>query len=150
MTKEPFIAHSEMTNEIYIVCGTEKYPVTEQVIKAMQNTGRLERQSSEDCVSRAELKKWLDMNFSFGGALRKLEMFDRIDNELPSVTPTRKVGEWVIDDNEYGRIWRCHCSICKKDPLDYIGGTENWWLDCLPDYCPTCGSYNQNIIENER
>ncbi len=41
-----------MTNEIYIVCGTKKYLVTEQVIKAMQNTGRLEQQPSEDCVSR--------------------------------------------------------------------------------------------------
>ena len=39
----------------------------------------------DDCVSRAELKKWLDLNFSFGGALRKLEMFDRIDKELPPV-----------------------------------------------------------------
>lgn len=43
MIIEPFIAHSEMTNEIYIVCGAEKYLVTEQVIKAMQNTGRLEK-----------------------------------------------------------------------------------------------------------
>lgn len=52
----------------------------------------LERESCEDCVSRAELKKWLDMNFSFGGALRKLELFDRLDKELPSVTPTLK---WI-------------------------------------------------------
>ena len=49
-------------------------------------------QPCEDCVSRAELKKWLDMNFSFGGALRKLELFDRLDKELPSVTPTLK---WI-------------------------------------------------------
>ena len=48
----------------------------------------LEQQTSDDCVSRADLKKWLDMNFSFGGALRKLEMFDQIDKELPLVTPT--------------------------------------------------------------
>lgn len=47
----------------------------------------LEQPTSDDCVSRAELKKWLDMNFSFGGALRKLEIFDRIDKELPPVTP---------------------------------------------------------------
>ena len=52
----------------------------------------LEQEPSEDCVSRAELKKWLDMNFSFGGALRKLEMFDRIDKELPPVTPTQR---WI-------------------------------------------------------
>ena len=52
----------------------------------------LEQQPCDDCVSRAELKKWHDMNFSFGGALRKLEMFDRIDKELPPVTPTFSKG----------------------------------------------------------
>ena len=80
----------------------------------------LEQQSNEDCVDREELKKWLDMNFSFGGALRKIELFDRLDKELPPVTPTQKwipcserlpkPGEFVDDDvakyylvqNEYG------------------------------------------------
>lgn len=52
----------------------------------------LEQQPCDDCVSRAELKKWLDINFSFGGALRKLEMFDRIDKELPPVTP---IQNWI-------------------------------------------------------
>ena len=49
-------------------------------------------QPCEDCVSRAELKKWLDMNFSFGGVSRKFELFDRLDKELPSVMPTTK---WI-------------------------------------------------------
>lgn len=47
----------------------------------------LEQQTSDDCVSRAELEKWLDLNFSFGGACRKLELFDRLEKELPRVTP---------------------------------------------------------------
>ena len=38
---EPFLAHSEISNEIYIICGKKKYPVTEQVISAMKATGRL-------------------------------------------------------------------------------------------------------------
>ena len=37
----PFISHSEITDTIYIVCGANKYNVTEQVIKAMRATGRL-------------------------------------------------------------------------------------------------------------
>lgn len=41
---EPFISHSEITDVIYIVCGTKKYDVTEQVIRAMRETGRLEQQ----------------------------------------------------------------------------------------------------------
>lgn len=40
----PFISHSEITDAIYIVCGTKKYDVTEQVIRAMMKTRRLEQQ----------------------------------------------------------------------------------------------------------
>ena len=53
---------------------------------------------------------------------------------------SRKVGKWIIDDKEQGRIWHCHCSNCKKDPQNCIGGTENWWLVRLPEYCPNCGA----------
>lgn len=42
MTKEPFIAYSELTNEIYIVVGKEKYRVTEQAIKAVMAIKALE------------------------------------------------------------------------------------------------------------
>ena len=51
----------------------------------------------------------------------------------------RKKGKWIIDDKEYNKIWHCHCSKCKKDPQDYVGGSENWWLVQLPNYCPNCG-----------
>lgn len=40
----PIITHSEITDTIYVVCGTNKYNVTEQVIRAMRETGRLEQQ----------------------------------------------------------------------------------------------------------
>ncbi len=97
-----------------------------------------EQQPNDDCVSRAELKKWLDMNFSFGGALRKLEMFDRIDKELPPVTPTHKVGKWIevweSQRNEYtGEYdeWEEHkCSVCGFQELD---------ADRFK-YCPNCGA----------
>lgn len=64
------------------------------------------------------------------------ETLDRAWNMLEE----RKQGKWIIDDKEHGRIWHCHCSNCKKDPQDYIGGSENWWLVSLPDYCPNCGA----------
>ena len=44
MSKEfiPFLTHSEITNEIYIVYGKgKKVCVTDQVVKAMKETGRL-------------------------------------------------------------------------------------------------------------
>lgn len=43
----PYIAHSELTNEIYIVYGKEKVCVTEQVVKAMQATGRISDDTEE-------------------------------------------------------------------------------------------------------
>jgi len=56
----PFITHSEITGTIYIVSGTSKYNVTEQVIKAMRETGRLEQQRPHG--------EWIDR--SDGGRIR--------------------------------------------------------------------------------
>lgn len=53
-------------------------------------------------------------------------------------TNRKHLGNWLIKE-EYGRIYECRCSICNKDPLDYIYGTEDWWLGQLPNYCPNCG-----------
>lgn len=44
MTNEPFIAHSELTNEIYIVQGRNKYRVTEQAIHAVKAIIALEQE----------------------------------------------------------------------------------------------------------
>lgn len=57
-------------------------------------------------------------------------------------------GHWIIKTDMLGRIWECHCSICNGDPLDYICGTEDWWLCKLPNYCPTCGE-NMIIDDNK-
>lgn len=56
MTKEPFIAHSELTNEIYIVIGKEKYRVTEQAIKAVVAIKALEQEPILDKI-RAEIEE---------------------------------------------------------------------------------------------
>ena len=55
MTREPFIAHSELTNEIYIVVGKEKYRVTEQAIKAVMAIKALEQEDILDKI-RAEIQ----------------------------------------------------------------------------------------------
>lgn len=72
--------------------------------------------TSEDCVSRAELKKWLDMNFSFGGALRKLEMFDRIDKELLPVTPIHGTCK-DCKHNKKSRALPSMCDLCHRFEL---------------------------------
>lgn len=40
---KPFLAHSEITDCIYIIDGHDKYEVTEQCIKAMKATNRIPR-----------------------------------------------------------------------------------------------------------
>ena len=82
--------------------------------------------------------------------LRYGEVCDRISNSiddfkanLPSVTPQEpKTGHWILTDVEGNRVWHCNCSECGKDPQDYIGGSENWWLikNKLPKFCPNCGA----------
>ncbi len=73
-------------------------------LQSAYDCGRASVKPCEDCISRAELKKWLDMNFDFGGAARKIELFDRLDKELPPVTPTQKwipVSERLPNRDEY-------------------------------------------------
>lgn len=81
----------------------------------------LEEEPCEDCVSRAELKKWLDMNFSFGGATKKLELFDRLDKELPPVQPKAKVGKWIRESRGVS-----HCSRCAQQ----IFSCQEWFKRC--------------------
>lgn len=47
---DPFLAHSEITNEIYIIYGKKKYCVTEQVISAMKATGRLNKRPQGEWI----------------------------------------------------------------------------------------------------
>lgn len=51
MIREPFIAHSELTNEIYIVSGREKYRVTEQAIKAVDAIKALKQEPQTRWIS---------------------------------------------------------------------------------------------------
>ena len=132
MTKEPFIAHSEMTDEIYIVCGTKKYLVTEQVIKAMQNTGRLEQQPSDDCVSRTEMLKYQQYLRGKMSNEENHKLWEFI-KALPPVTPTHKVGKWIYhferdDYNDYEDEYY-ECPFCHD-----LGGDKYY------HYCPICGN----------
>lgn len=52
MTREPFIAHSELTHEIYIVSGRNKYRVTEQAINAVKAIKALEQEPVLDKINK--------------------------------------------------------------------------------------------------
>ena len=48
-------------------------------------------------------------------------------NEMPSVKPAQKTGQWIINSDGYYP----YCSICKNEPQGRI----------MTDYCPNCGAY---------
>ena len=77
----------------------------------------------------------------FNASYRQAKILEKIkENYALMKADVHKNGKWIIDDEEAGRIWKCHCSNCGKDPQDYISGTENWWLSRLPKYCPNCAT----------
>ena len=102
MTREPFIAHSELTNEIYIVSGREKYRVTEQAIKAVDAIKALEQQTSEDCISRqAVIEHICESKECYkeeckGRTLKRCPDLQWVF-DLPSVTPRTNLAETSQD-----------------------------------------------------
>ena len=54
-----------------------------------------------------------------------------------------KHGEWKdYVDSFWGRIGRMdlRCSLCGKRASSFVGGTEDWWDNYKPNYCPNCGA----------
>lgn len=80
------------------------------------------------------LNRWYEKNKQY------IECEDAI-NKLPSVQPERKKGKWIITDRDIiNRVWHCNCSECGEDPQRFISGTEDWWINKLPNFCPNCGA----------
>lgn len=135
MTKEPFIAYSELTNEIYIVVGKEKSRVTEQAIKAVMAIKALGQEPCEDVISRAEALKVIkqmdipeDMSVRIGVEI----------GTLPPATPKRKVGEWIKKNNDYFDWYECsECGYGSDGEMKY-----NRLCDVRTKFCPDCGSQN--------
>lgn len=110
----------------------------------------LEQEPCEDAVSRAELKKWLDINFSFGGALRKLELFDRLDRDLPSVTPQPKIGNWITHEEKFNALGMAVKGGVKCSECGYTThNTLHMELGCPFKFCPNCGAKMIDLQESE-
>ena len=53
--------------------------------------------------------------------------------------PKRKKGKWIDDGTELG----CCCSECGTTLDDYFDGSlHEICLSKIPNFCPSCGSYN--------
>ena len=81
----------------------------------------LEQEPCEDSISREAVKELFQE-----GSVMGMYHFLGIE-ELPSVTPTRKKGKWIVLKDEYGDICEAICSCCEDN------GNHRW------KYCPNCG-----------
>lgn len=101
MTREPFIAHSELTNEIYIVVGKEKYRVTEQAIKAVMATKALEQEPNKSEIpTGSTIKDDLALIHTWG-----------LDEEIRCIMCTNHMksdrgcdGSCVVNKNMYNAV----------------------------------------------
>lgn len=53
-----------------------------------------------------------------------------------------KHGYWIdySDDFYRGRRMDLRCSICHNRASAFVGGTDDWWDNRKPNYCPHCGA----------
>ena len=92
----------------------------------------------EDAVSREALKENSFNVFTKDYGYVDVVGCDTIDN-LPSVTPKRKTGEWnFIGDNMF------ECTSCGVVyTTGQLNSLRNYDSDpYAPKFCPNCGSYN--------
>jgi hypothetical protein len=104
-----------------------------------------EQEPCEDAISRRDVKKYLSAPNENGDRV----IYESDLDLLPSVTPTRKKGKWVDIKKDGNRIYRCRCSECGKDPIEYTYGYEDWWFEELPKFCPDCGTKMENLQKLE-
>ena len=84
-------------------------------------------QQSDDCVSRqAVLDKAWDVPYE-GTYIQVVDVGDI--QELPPVTPTRKVGKQITIDNTHSQCSECGVTFC-------ITSSSEWEVS----YCPNCGA----------
>ena len=116
---------------------SSKHTSTEvfQVKRAFQHIKSvLEQQPCEDCVSREAVEKITWEEPSYDDALNVLtEVRDKV-RALPSVTPSRPRGKWIIDDD-----FEHHNARCNKCG-NIIDSRLLKWYPQRYAYCSSCGA----------
>lgn len=54
-----------------------------------------------------------------------------------------KKGKWIdwADPSESKRHRHYPvCSVCDGHVMEFIAGSEDWWVYSMPNYCPNCGA----------
>ena len=116
MTREDAINYLEGSFAISEDDGSRHHnEVLEFIIKT------LEQETCEDCISRKAVKELFQE-----GSVMGMYYFLGID-ELPSVTPARKKGEWINIDETHSKCDQCGAVF---EIVSANGGAN---------YCPNCG-----------
>jgi hypothetical protein len=98
-------------------------------------------QQSEDCISRADAKKYLSAPDANGDRV----IYESDLDLLPPVQP--KTGHWIYGENEYG-IDGYHCDKCGFFvPWDYAHKFINYIKDYK--FCPKCNARMVELQESE-
>lgn len=65
-----------------------------------------------------------------------MEMVRILLDNLPSVQPERKTGQWISSDSEL----EIKCNKCGKDFGEYVDSPDYIYLVERPKFCPNCGT----------
>lgn len=49
-------------------------------------------------------------------------------------------GRWDDRSDKYCRGMELYCSACGKRANYFVGGSEDWWDNDKPNFCPNCGA----------
>ena len=158
--KEPHIAHSDLTGEIYVIVGKDKYRITEQAKKAVK---AVEQEPCEDAISRTYLlKKFEDRFIELQKAHQKEKQLGinwciNTLKDMPPVKPTQRwipVSERLPEDLEPVNItWVNHepepyyHDIKDRNFIAtgiYYRGQWYWYSTTCADYL---GEYGSNEID---
>lgn len=69
--------------------------------------------------------------FDIGYMIRKQPTAD--------VVPVMR-GKWVNYAGKHDRGMDLRCSICNLRASNFVGGSDEWWDNSKPNYCPNCGA----------
>lgn len=107
------------------------------------------------------MKKYIDADLAKSeledldesGRLYYMGVFDVINSQPAADVAEVVHGEWVdYADSFWGRIGRMdlRCSLCGKRASSFVGGTEDWWDNYKPNYCPNCGAKMDIVLSINR
>ena len=165
ISREAVLDETIRRNSIWKGITNSRGENLEQIINRLPS---IQPKTDGDLISREELKKWLDLNFSFGGALKKLELFGRIDKELPTIQPPKPIThESAIDFlNSEGWLYEHDKALTESNQpkkgewvescaCEMDGALVRSWIcsECgnrvynpFKKYCDECGSKNKSGV----